>query len=87
MAPIMCLARPSWSEADMNATRSRDFAALGVTVQIAGETLFELLAFALYGTADMALEAKVLVRAGVYLACLVLLPRLSRRIPFNPDAE
>lgn len=71
----------------MNEAKSRDFAALGVTVQIAGETLFELLAFALYGTADLPLEFKVLVRAGVYLACLVLLPRLRRRIPFDSNAE
>lgn len=71
----------------MNTSRHRDFAALGVTVQIAGETLFELLVFALCGTADLALACKVVIRAGVYVGCLVLLPRLARRIPFNPNSE
>jgi hypothetical protein len=71
----------------MNTARHRDFAALVITVQTTGETLIELLAFVMYGTADLALASKFVIRAGVYLACLVLLPRLRRRIPFNTNAE
>jgi hypothetical protein len=71
----------------MSAAKNRDFAALVITVQTAGETLFELLAFALHGPADLALASTVVIRAGVYLARLLLLPRLRRRAPFKPDEE
>jgi hypothetical protein len=71
----------------MSTSRHRDFAALGLTVQVAGETLFELLAFAMFGTVDLALVPQFVIRTGVYIGCLVLLPRLRRRIPFNSDKE
>jgi hypothetical protein len=71
----------------MSTSRHRDFAALGLTVQIAGETLFELLAFALFCAVGLALVPQFVIRTGVYSACLVLLPRPRRRIPSNPDEE
>lgn len=71
----------------MTAPRPRAFAALAIAVQVAGESLFEMLALALCGATDLALGSRVLACAGIYLVCLALLPRLRRRIPFKPDAE
>jgi hypothetical protein len=67
----------------MTATKTRDFAALGITLQIAGETLCEILAVLLYGAADLPTATSLIVRSAVYITCLAVLPRLRRRISYN----
>jgi hypothetical protein len=71
----------------MNPTSTRDIAVLGITLEVAGESLCNLLAFTLYGAADLPIEISFMIRSAVYFTCLAVLPRLRRRVQCNHPPE